>query len=324
MRQVFGGISALALAVTFAGAGIAAEKPSRSIVEEIELAESAIRDNHIGAGLIALERAADQGSLRASLRIAEIYEEGKLVPQDRLKACQTYSSAADEYEKIDRFHPEADQVAKAFRRSAKCYAQGQDGSQWPRNMSAAASLYYHAGVILQDPKSLFELARLYLSGEGILQNTTMAIHFLDTAARKQYPPAQAMLGSMMWEGKVMKRRPESALALLMLANERASSEDRTWIIGLHDDAMITAPKAVEEQALILVEKWKSVHGVEAEMVANAAMQPDIPTPTKSPARQFGDVEFQNEADRFQNLNTNTYAPLKNDPDEKPSSRPSVK
>ena len=191
-------------------------------------------------------------------------------------------------------------------------------------MRAAADLYYHAGVILQDPESLYELAKLYLSGEGILQNTTMAIHFLDTAARKQYPPAQAMFGSMMWEGKVMKRRPESALALLMLAKDRASSEHRTWIIGLHDDAMITAPKSVEEQALILVEKWRSVHGVEAEMVTDTASQSEIPTPIKSPARQFGDVKFQNEADRFQNLNTNTYTPLKNSPGEKSQSDPNVK
>ena len=55
MRQVFGGIPAIALTLILVSSSVAAEKPVRSIVDEIELAESAFRDDHVGADLLRLK-----------------------------------------------------------------------------------------------------------------------------------------------------------------------------------------------------------------------------------------------------------------------------
>jgi hypothetical protein len=294
MRQVLRVVLALALSCGSVGGSFAAE---------LVLASASKEGRSGGVSDIAtLQKAAGEGNLKAVVRMAELLESGSIIAKDRAKACQMYGFVADSYATIDRYDPAADLVARAFRGAAGCYAEGVAISGWARNMAAAADLLFHAGVILQDPKSLFELARLYLSGEGVPQNPTMAIRFLESAARKQYAPAQALLGSMMWEGKVMKRNPASGLALLILGKERTSADNRAWIASLCDDAMITASKEIERQALALVDKWKAVHG---NPVSNSIdTVATVPSPSKSPERGFG----VNGTDSYGNQTTRANVP----------------
>ncbi len=315
MRHVFGVISALTLVVALSSGAFASERTESSVFDEMVNADAAFQKGQVEVGLSALQRASDRGDVRALLHIGRIYDEGKLVEKDRLRACRSYSLATERVAKVDRFDPDAHLAAEAFRRAADCYAKGLPVAGWERNMSAAADLYFHGGVILQDPASLYELAKLYLSGEGITQNTAMAIYFLDSAARKRYPPAQALLGSMMWEGKVMKRRQAAGLALLILGKEGTSPEDRAWIGSLYDDAMITASKDVEQEALALVDKWKSVHGDPAsntlQTAATVTNEPGgVPTPVRSPTRQLKGLNLDKatNSDSYGNLTTRATVP----------------
>lgn len=314
MRQVFGVFCAFAFVVAVAGAGVAAEKAGVNILDELSSANAAFEKGQNEIGLTLLQRASDRGDPEALLRVGRIYDEGALVEKDRLRACRSYSLAMERFAKVDRFNPKAALAAEAFRRSADCYAKGLNVSGWERNMNVAANLFFHAGVILQDPASLFELAKLYLAGEGIAQNPAMAVYFLDNAARKRYPPAQALLGSLMWEGKVMKRRAAPGLALLILGKEGTSEADRAWIVSLYDDAAITAPKEVEAEAMLLVEKWKSVYGDPAvnalQMAATVSGADIVPTPSRSPTRQLKgtDLDFVSGSDRFGNQTTRATVP----------------
>ncbi len=316
MRRVTGFLSALALSWVFIDAAVTSELPAPGGSQAVKSAEVALKDGRVQEGMLALQHAAKKGDLKALLRIAEVFESGTLVAQDQLKACQIYSIAADHYSRVDRFDPGAALVATAFRRTAKCYAKGFAKPGWERNMRAVAELYFHAGVTLRDPESAFELARLYLSGEGIPQNTALAVEMLQNAARRHYPPAQALLGSMMWEGKVMKRRPAQGLALLVLGRERASPENRPWIAMLHDEAIIAAPKPVEREARGLVEKWNSVYGVDGDktLVASrtALDNPSIPTPARSPTRELNGLDFDfisGMTESFENRTTRANVPL---------------
>jgi hypothetical protein len=313
MRRIYGVIAALLVACVSSGAAMSAEPAARSIPDELAFADQAFRTGKIEAGIAALQRAADQGSLRAMLNIGNIYGEGTLVAKDRLKACQSYAQGADRFERMDRFHPAARLIAEAFRLAAKCHAEGLPAAGWPRNLKAAADMYFHAGVILGDPVGLYELAKVYLNGEGIMRNPTIAIKHLEESARKGHPPAQALLGSMMWDGKVMKKRPAAGLALLILGKERTSEEDRAWIFALYDDAIITASKDLEQDAITLAEQWKSVHGDPAtnalQTVATASGQ-EVPPPSRSPLRQLKGIDI-NQAkgtDSFGSLPTGAVVP----------------
>lgn len=216
--------------------------------EEYAMAEQALLGGRVEAGLKALERAASQNSLRAQVRLAQIYREGKFVSADELKACQLFSEAASAHAKIDPKHPSATMVGEAYRFWAMCYVKGLSKPGWTRNMSAAAELFFQAGVIFGDVPALYELSQLYLSGQGVTQNIKLGIDHLYMTSRKRYPPALARLGHLMWEGKVMKRSAGPGLALLILAKEDAAPEDRAWIALLYDDAMITATRAEEADA----------------------------------------------------------------------------
>jgi hypothetical protein len=282
MRQIFGALAALALVCVPLKAADAAGQSVQSVAEEYSAAEEAFRSGRADLGIQALERAANQGALRAMLSLGNIYNEGKLVAKDEAKACQLYSVAADKFSRLDKFYPAAHLVAEAFRRAGMCYVKGPAG--WEKNPAFAAELFHQAGVILEDPAALFELAKLYLTGENQYHNAALAARYLEAAARKRYAPAQALLGSLMWDGKMIKRRPASGLALLILGMESTTPEDRAWITSLHDDALLTASDDLEKQAMVLVEQWKSVYdNPQPDLVQTAG--PTVPTPTRAPGKE---------------------------------------
>lgn len=272
-------ISALALSMAGLAAGL---MPAVSAPGSSHVTDELSTDLN-GSDVIALQRSASQGNFSALLRLGEIYDAENFEQRDFEKACDYYIRVTERAGKFDRFHPEAGRLAAAFRRAADCYIEGVGTPNGAKDVNMAGNLLFHSGAILEDAESLFKLGKLFLAPDGIGPNLGMATRFLENAARKQYPPAQALLGSMMWEGKVTKHQPAAGLALLILGKERTQAKDRAWITTLHDEAIITAAKDVEREARQLVEKWKAVH---SNTVPTAApiQQIAIPTPSKAPAR----------------------------------------
>jgi TPR repeat protein len=267
----------------------AAGHSMRSLAEEYSTAEDAFRDGRVALGVEALERAASQGSLHAMLRLGNIYREGKLVAKNELKACELYSLAAERNVRLDKFYAAAHLVAEAFRRTGMCYAKGLPDLGWEKNVSMAADMFHQAGVMLDDPIALYELGRLYLN-DAQIQNPAIAARHLEASARKRYPPAQALLGTMMWEGKLIKRRPASGLALLILGKGAAAPEDRAWISRAYEDALLTASKDMEREAVALVDKSRGAYGTPAGntiQTAAPSVSPDVqvPTPTRGRSKE---------------------------------------
>ena len=289
MRQIIGAVAALGFLCAPMSLAEAAGHSMRSLAEEYSTAEDAFRDGRVDIGVQALERAAGQGSLHAMLRLGNIYREGKLVAKNELKACELYSAAAERNLRLDKFYAAAHLVAEAFRRTGMCYAKGLPAPGWEKNVSMAADMFHQAGVMLDDPIALYELGQLYLN-DAQIQNPAIAARHLEAAARKRYPPAQAVLGTMMWEGKLIKRRPASGLALLILGKETASPEDRAWIARAYEDALLTASKDMEREALALVDKSRGAYGTPAGntiQTAAPSVSPDVqvPTPTRGRGKE---------------------------------------
>lgn len=269
----------------------AAPSPVVTTADEFSSAERAFRDGHVANGIETLEAAARRGGIRAQLRLAKLYAEGKLVPRDEVKACELFGALADRHSQIDRTDAAARLIAEAFRSWAMCYVRGAAAPGWERNVSRAAVLFYQAGVMLDDAESLYELAKMYLTGQGIGQNPRLAVHYFFSAARKRYAPAQAMLGSLMYEGKVLKRQNINGLALMMLALDGAKADEKPWIDRVYQDALLTASREDEVQAQRLAQEWKKVY--ESETTGStpplvATNPTTVPPPVRAPgATQFG-------------------------------------
>jgi TPR repeat protein len=299
MRKVIGVLAGLALS-TVCVSGVAAQALTGSSGTTVmKVTNTVSRDKQ---ALAELQQAAKAGDLRALLRIGEMFEAGTTVlPKDPLRACQIYNIAVEHYDKVDRYDAGAALVARAFRLAGKCFAEGPSG--WTRNVEVAVALYLHAGITLRDPAATFELARIYLSGEAIPMNSALAIGMLQNAARKQYAPAQALLGSLMWQGKVMPQDKARGLALLNLGLERAPTEYRQLVKLLFDEAMMSASKQDQQEALVLVKKYKETHSDPSkdQTNTNALTVSPMPSPPKSPMRELQD--FIGEMDSYTNMPT---------------------
>lgn len=271
----------------------AAPVPVATTADEFATAERAFRDGHVANGIETLEAAARRGGIRAQLRLAKLYAEGKLVPRDDVKACELFGALADRHSQIDRTDAAAKLIAEAFRSWAMCYVHGAAAPGWEKNVSRAAVLFYQAGVMLDDPESLYELAKMYLTGQGIGQNPRLAVHYFFSAARKRFAPAQAMLGSLMYEGKVLKRQNINGLALMMLALDGAKPDEKPWIDRVYQDALLTASREDESQAQRLAQEWKRAYeadttGSTPQLLANpSAVPPPVRAPGAPPATQVG-------------------------------------
>ncbi|MBX2805326.1 MAG: hypothetical protein KTR19_05085 [Hyphomicrobiales bacterium] len=276
---------------------------------------SELKTGYDDMDILALKHAGSQGNFAALLKLAEIYDTKTFKSYSVEEACIYYIHATDRAGRFDRFHPDADRLATALRKAADCFIDGVGTPNGTKDPNRAGKLLFDAGVILEDAESLFKLGKLFLTADGIGPNLGMATRFLESAARKQYPPAQALLGSMMWEGKVTKHQPVAGLALLILGKERTHARDRAWITTMHDEAIITAPRDVERQARVLVEKWKAVHTHSGPKEA-PAQQLAIPSNSRFPSQHFdGEGEaagFADAADELTKKTRETHSPASAD------------
>jgi uncharacterized protein len=252
------------------------------VKDDFALAERALRDGQVESGVATLKAAAQRGSIRAGMRLAKIHAEGKLVPRDEAKACELYGAVADRHAQIDRADPAAKLIAEAFRMWAFCYMKGVAAPGWEQNLSKAAVLFYQAGVMLDDVDSIYELARMYLKGEGVAPNPRLAVHYLFSASRKRFPPAQAILGSLMWEGRVLKQQRVTGLAMIKFALDISSAEDRGWIDREYEEAKLTAKNEEETEALRLVAEWKRAYSTDSTGTTSPLIVPTPPVTTSAP------------------------------------------
>ena len=175
------------------------------------------------AALPALEYAAEHGVLGAQLKRAD----------------------------ISPLSPVSKYVAEAFVALGEYYVDGIPSAQVPEDPVRAANLFRHAASYFGDADAQYQLARLYLDGEGVEKNVGLAINWLATAAKKQHVEAQATLGELLWRGSDdVRQRRARGLALIMLAHEnaKASGKEPKWIEELYVETQGATSAAMREEA----------------------------------------------------------------------------
>jgi hypothetical protein len=203
------------------------------------------------AALPALEYAAERGVLGAQLKLARIYASGNGVKKDSGKAFFFYRQIANQRADISPLSPVSKYVAEAFVALGEYYVDGIPSAGIPKNPMYAANLFRHAASYFGDADAQYQLARLYLDGDGVEKNVGLAINWLATAAKKQHPEAQARLGELLWRGSDdVRQRRARGLALIMLAHEnaKASGKEPKWIEDLFVEATAATSAAMRKEA----------------------------------------------------------------------------
>jgi len=170
------------------------------------------------------------------------------------------------------------------------YLDGIPSMPLPANPSIAADLFRHAASYFGSAEAQYQLARLYLDGNGVEKNVRLAVNWLAIAVKEQHPAAQAKLGEILWRGREVQKRRARGLALIVLAYENAQDggKDLTWIAKLYREALALSDNSIRKEAEALLPELGSVKTITimpakpAEVVAIPAadetLEPAAPVP----------------------------------------------
>lgn len=210
--------------------------------------------NQVGA-VRALEYAASQGHLTAQFKLGRMYAAGEGVPANDLKAFEYYSKIADE--NADAIPGTADSriVSSAFVALGGYFIDGIKGTYVQPNADRAFDMFHYAASYFGDPDGQYNLARLYMSGQGTKRDARQAARWMKLAAEKGYAPARAVFGDMLIRGgDGVPRHPALGLMWLSLARDSADAAREAWIIERYDAALAAAAPADRSAAQALVDR----------------------------------------------------------------------
>ncbi len=221
----------------------------------------ALRAGRLDVALPALEHAAGKGVFLAEFYLARLFADTTGPHADPAKAYVIFQRLADEHADID---PDDDQrapfVAKAFTALAGYLRHGIPEISLKSDPARAAEYLHHAATFFNDQDAQFELAKLYLKGEGVPADTKKAMHWLAVLTELGHASAQAFLADLYWQGKHVDRNPMRAYALVTVAAENAPAHERIWIEDIHQYIYCGVAADVRKGAETLISSWRNRYG----------------------------------------------------------------
>lgn len=208
----------------------------------------------------ALEAAATSGLVEARFFLARIRADDGRPFLDHAKAYRLYLAIVDEYANIDRSDPDAPFVSKSLIALAHYLRRGLPDAQVAVNLPRALQYLEHAAKYFGDADAQFEIAKLYLHGEGLPKDTELARHWLSTLTRDGHPGAQAVLADLFWRGELVARDPVRALGLVILSVEQAPETDQFWIAEVYQNVYCGTDAATHRKAEEFANAWRPKFG----------------------------------------------------------------
>jgi len=226
----------------------------------------------------ALEAAAESNPVMGTFYIARIYADNEGAYTDHVKAYNIFRKLADELRDVD---PDDDDLApvaaKALTEVSRYLRTGIVEGSLKANPKLADSLLQRAALFFNDEDAQFELAKVFLRGEGPdlamrargeeskIEN---GIHWLSRLSKKGHAGAQAFLADLLWRGKFVPQDQIAALNLIDVAVANASPNERLWIEDIYQNIFCNAGEGVRQQATGRVAEWRNRYGRHHEGVVD--------------------------------------------------------
>ena len=192
--------------------------------------------------LKALGYAAAHGQSIARWKLAHMYADGEGVDRDDLKAFHYYRDIITSYRQSDNDGRDRAAVSSAYVALGAYLLRGIPGTNVKRNPLMAMRMFQVAATVFRNPDAQYNLAQMFLNGEGVAHDPRQAAGWLSLAAAKNHCAAQALLGRILFNGDHdVARQRAKGLMWLMLARKGAVDPVKDgWIITLYDKAMASA------------------------------------------------------------------------------------
>lgn len=183
----------------------------------------------------SLEDLAGNGDIGAAWALGRMYADGDGVKQDDQRAFAYFRGLADSHADEETGSAQARFVANAFVELGRYYLIGIPNYIKP-DAFHAHEMFNYAASYFGDADAQYHLGRMYLDGQGIGNNTKLAVRWLFAAANKGQYQAQAVLGALLFKGQSVARDAARGLMWLILARDAAAPEE-TWIMDLYTAAL---------------------------------------------------------------------------------------
>lgn len=181
--------------------------------------------------------AATQGNVAAQWKLGRMYAEGDGVDQDDYRAFQYFSQIANSRPDEARGTVMAGVVAKAFVQLGTYYLEGIPGSPVRANPVRAQEMFHYAASYFGDPDAQYNIGRMFLDGANGQKDPLQAARWLNLAAEKGHPYAQAVLGQILFNGQGgVPRQVPLGLSWMLVAQYSADPAKDGWIIDLYQKA----------------------------------------------------------------------------------------
>jgi len=253
--------------ISLPGVAAAAASSAKSPIEAFEKARSAYRSGDKTSAVLSLQYAAGRGHAGAQWMLGRMYAEGDGVAHDDEKAFYYFREVVREASAsnfLDSYDQQTDgpYVSSALVWLGSYYLEGIAGTAVKPDPKIALRLFTDAAYNFGDPNAQYNLARMYLDGNGVKRDPERAVRWLNLAAQKNHAPSRALLGHMMFKGEFVHKQAAKGLMLMALARAAAQQSDdpsQQWMIDLYDKAVAGATEEERSQAAMLFDAWTRRH-----------------------------------------------------------------
>ena len=209
------------------------------------------RSGDVKSSVRALEYAAAGGQPLARWKLAKMYADGDGVPQNDVKAYEYFSQIIANYDEDDPNRRELSVVAGAFVAVGVYCLTGIANSKVDSDPERAMELFQFAATNFGDANAQYNMARMFLDGNGVGKDARQAARWLSLAAEKNHFQAQALLGHLLFNGQDgVARQRARGLMLLSLARDSATDPVKdAWVVELYSKALGAANDNDRQAAL---------------------------------------------------------------------------
>ncbi|MGL4239720.1 MAG: tetratricopeptide repeat protein [Beijerinckiaceae bacterium] len=219
------------------GQGLGVDEGMRKILRGFRLSYDS---GDKSSALRQLEAAADQGNIAARWKAARMLADGDGVARDDYRAFRHFVQIVRTHGDETRESPHAGVVARSLVALGIYWRDGIKGSPVRANKDESLRLFTHAATLFGDAEAQYQLGVMWVDGSAGAPDSLRAARWLNLAAEKGHPTAQAVLGRMLFLGEAMPRQQWRGLMWLQLARQNAKGESTGWVRELHDKAFEAA------------------------------------------------------------------------------------
>ncbi|MCB1379537.1 MAG: sel1 repeat family protein [Alphaproteobacteria bacterium] len=237
--------------------------------DDLKKAQKAYRGGKYGRALKYFRRASDDGNIVADWYLGHMYRIGRGVKKSDAMAYSYYSRVAETYEPDERDQNRLRITVDAMVRIADYRRTGIAEASVKASPSWAARTYFKLATAYGHPAAQYALGEMNIRGEGVKANPQQGLKWLIAAARKRYAPAEAYLGELYWEGKLVRRDRTRAVMWYMLARDSARPEENPEIYdrALQLEANVSQDERIEAEARARV--WDGQYPIDGSRSASA-------------------------------------------------------